>query len=102
MYTGFRPTVSDIGPAKSAPAPKPIRKRPVARDSVTLVTLKSLAAWGRAAESMLEAKPTIQPIVAMIILFRSECILWIRKRENEAYVAFNLIKNDQLCGFILS
>jgi hypothetical protein len=35
MYTGLRPTVSEMGPAKRAPTPKPMRKRPVARDSVT-------------------------------------------------------------------
>ena len=53
--------VSEIGPANSAPTPKPIRKIPVARDSVTSLTPKSAAACGRAAESTLDANPTIQP-----------------------------------------
>ena len=57
-----------MGPAKRAPVPKPIRKILVASDSATSLTPKSLAAWGRAAESILEANPTIQPMDAMIIL----------------------------------
>ena len=60
--------VSEMGPAKSAPQPKPTRKRPVASDSVTSLTPKAAVAWGRAAESMEEAKPTIQPIAAMLML----------------------------------
>lgn len=61
--------VSEMGPANRAPQPKPIRKRPVARDSVTSLTLKSAAACGRAAESTELAKPTTQPIEAMTTLW---------------------------------
>lgn len=60
--------VSDIGPAKRAPKPNPTRKSPVARDSVTSETPKSRDACVRAAESMEEAKPTMNPIQAIKIV----------------------------------
>ncbi len=60
--------VSETGPANKAPTPKPIKKMPVARDSVTSLTPKSADACMRAAESTLDANPTIQPMKAMLIL----------------------------------
>jgi len=68
IYTGFRPTVSEIGPANNAPTPNPIRKSPVAKDSVTSPTPNSAVACLRAAESTLDANPTIQPIAAIFTL----------------------------------
>ncbi len=60
--------VSEIGPAKRPPAPKPIKNRPVARDSVTSETPKSTAACTNAAESIEEANPTTAPMDAMLNL----------------------------------
>lgn len=54
----------------SIPTPNPIRKSPVANDSVTSLTPNSAVACGKAAESILEAKPTIHPMNAMLILYR--------------------------------
>lgn len=60
--------VSEIGPAKRAPAPNPIRKRPVASDSVTSLTPKSAEAFVNAAESIEDANPTTAPIAATLNL----------------------------------
>lgn len=57
-----------MGPAKRAPEPNPIRKRPVAKDSVTSETPNSSAACFNAAESIEEAKPTTHPMDAMVNL----------------------------------
>ena len=69
MYTGFRPNSSENGPVTNAPQPKAIRKRAVARDSVTSDTPKAFAACDSTPESTAEEKPTIHPIAAMFPLF---------------------------------
>ncbi len=60
--------VSETGLVKRAPTPKPIKKSPVASDSVTSETPKSALACFKAAESILLANPTTQPIAAIRIL----------------------------------
>ncbi|TGO12659.1 hypothetical protein BTUL_0084g00170 [Botrytis tulipae] len=91
MYTGFLPIVSDIGPAykqdknspaNNAPSPNPTRNNPVASDSATSLTPKSSAACVNAALSIDDAKPTINPIDAIIM---------VQKPRRHS---------DQLCGFM--
>jgi hypothetical protein len=64
-YIGLRPKVSESGPAKGAPAPKPTRKRTVASDSVSSLTWSSRAAWGMTGASMEEPKPAMKATEAV-------------------------------------
>lgn len=81
IYTGFRPNVSDTGPANSAPQPNPTRYRPVARLSTTGDTPKVAEACGRAALSTELAKPTMKAMLA-IVAVQNRRVEW-----------------GQLCGF---